>query len=182
MSRVTTTRPSTTDCYQLDRQRELALEALLSGATHAEAGTACGRHRVTITRWANYDPNFIAEWNRRRMELAKSTAERLRSTAVRAAEAVAAAIEAEAREGRAVIALKLLALIGVNNLLDVDPIGPVTAEAVLGAAATKRGTQELLQAAQEALYADEVAAEWETELGRPEPPTSEQADRDNRLQ
>jgi hypothetical protein len=98
-----------------------------------------------------------------------------------ATDPVDTAIEAEAKEGRASVALKLLTLISVNNLLDVDLIGPVTAEAVLGAAATKRGTQELLKPAQEALYAKEVAGEWEAELGRPEPPTSEQADRDNRL-
>jgi hypothetical protein len=157
----------------LDDQQEAALAALLAGSTHAEAAVACGRHRVTVTRWANYDPTFIAEWNRRRLELAKSTAERLRSTAVRAAEAVAAAIEAEAKEGRAAVALRLLALIGVENLLDVDRIGPVTAEAVIGAAATKRATQGVIQAAEEALFGDEVAAEWAAELRCTDPQAPE---------
>jgi hypothetical protein len=126
-----------------------------------------------VTRWANYDARFIAEYNRRRIELAKSTAERLRSTAVRAAEAVAAAIEAEAKEGRAAVALRLLALIGVENLLDVDRIGPITAEAVIGAAATKQATQGVIQAAEVALFGDEIVAEWRAELARPEPPTPE---------
>jgi hypothetical protein len=157
----------------LDDQQEVALAALLAGSTHAEAGVACGRHRVTVTRWANYDPKFIAEWNRRRLELANSTAERLRSTAVHAVEAVAAAIEAEAKEGRAVVALKLLALMGVKNLLDVDRIGPATAEAVIGAAAIKRGTEEVFQAAHEALFGDEIAAEWAAELRRTDPPAPE---------
>ena len=171
--RVTRARRSATNRYMLDDQQEAALAALLAGSTHAEAGVACGRHRVTVTRWANYDPKFIAEWNRRRLELAKSTAERLRSTAVRAAEAVAAAIEAEAKEGRAAVALKLLALIGVESLLDVDQIGPVTAEAVIGAAATKQATQGVIQAAEVALFGDEIVAEWRAELARPEPPTPE---------
>ncbi len=171
--RVTRARRSATNRYMLDNQQEAALAALLAGSTHAEAGVACGRHRVTVTRWTNYDPKFIAEWNRRRLELANSTAERLRSTAVRAAEAVAAAIEAEAKEGRAVVALKLLALIGVENLFDVDRIGPVTAEAVIGAAATKRATEGVFQAAHEALFGDEIAAEWRTELARPDPPDSQ---------
>ena len=170
---MTTTRRSATKRYELDDQQEVALAALLAGSTHEEAGIACGRHRVTVTRWANYDPKFIAEYNRRRLELSKSMSERLRSTAVRAAEAVAEAIEAEAKEGRAVVALKLLALIGVKNLLDVDSIGPITAEAVIGAAATKRATQGVVQAAEEALFGDEIAAEWRAELARPDPPTPE---------
>jgi hypothetical protein len=167
---VTTTSRSATKRYELDDQQEVALAALLAGSTHAEAGVACGRHRVTVTRWANYDPKFIAEWNRRRFELAQATAERLRSTAVRAAEAVAEAIEAEAKEGRAVVALKLLALMGVKSLLGVDQIGPVTAEAVIGAAATKQATQGVIQAAEVALFGDQIAAEWRAELARPDPP------------
>ena len=53
----------------LDEQQEVALAALLAGSTHAEAGVACGRHRVTVTRWANYDARFIAEYNQRRLAL-----------------------------------------------------------------------------------------------------------------
>ena len=87
--------------------------------------------------------------------------------------AASSGIEAEAKEGRAVVALKLLALIGVENLLDVDRIGPITAEAVIGAAATKQATQGVIQAAEVALFGDEITAEWRAELARPDPPTPE---------
>ena len=46
-----------------DRQL-LALDALLAGATQAEAAEAAGAHRVTVTKWASRHPAFVAELKR----------------------------------------------------------------------------------------------------------------------
>ncbi len=41
-----------------------AVEVLASGGSHTTAAQAAGVNRVTITRWANHHPAFVAEMNR----------------------------------------------------------------------------------------------------------------------
>ena len=70
-----------------------ALAVLHSGGTHEEAAAAAQTHRVTITRWANHHPAFIAELNRMQQEtLAICSTELIRITAD-ALEVIARALE-----------------------------------------------------------------------------------------
>ncbi len=53
---------------QLDPKQAKALEVLAAGGSHEAAAEAAGVHRVTVTRWANHHPEFVAEMNRRRLD------------------------------------------------------------------------------------------------------------------
>lgn len=50
-----------------------AVNALIAGGTHEDAALASGVHRVTVTRWVNHHPAFVAEMNRVRADLASKT-------------------------------------------------------------------------------------------------------------
>jgi hypothetical protein len=45
-------------------QQENAIDLLVTGATDREAAESVKVHRVTVTKWRNYDPAFAAELNR----------------------------------------------------------------------------------------------------------------------
>lgn len=55
--------------HRLSSSQVAALGVLFSGGTHEDAARAAGVHRVTVTRWANHHPAFIAEHNRFRVDL-----------------------------------------------------------------------------------------------------------------
>ena len=56
-----------------------AIDHLVHGATDQETAEAVGVHRVTVTRWRNYDVVFQAELNRRRREVWQVSTDRLRA-------------------------------------------------------------------------------------------------------
>ncbi len=59
---------SATECvttlHTLSPKQLHAVEVLTSGGSHTAAAQAAGVNRVTITRWANHHPAFVAEMNR----------------------------------------------------------------------------------------------------------------------
>ena len=55
-----------------------AIDALMAGLGYETAAESAGVHRVTVSRWANHHPAFIAEMNRRRRELLAESADRIR--------------------------------------------------------------------------------------------------------
>ena len=55
-----------------------AIDALMAGLGYEKAAESAGVHRVTVSRWANHHPAFIAEMNRRRRELLAESADRIR--------------------------------------------------------------------------------------------------------
>lgn len=61
--------PDLTDS-DLDDPRRLAIAALLTGSTHAEAGKAAGVTRQTVTGWVNHDEAFMAALEAERAEIA----------------------------------------------------------------------------------------------------------------
>lgn len=68
--------------HTLSSKQLKALSIISSGGTHAEAAAAAQTHRVTITRWANHHPAFVAELNRLKEEtVAACSAEILHLTA-----------------------------------------------------------------------------------------------------
>jgi len=54
--------------HVLTSKQVKALAVIHSGGTHEEAAAAAQTHRVTVTRWANHHPAFIAELNRLQQE------------------------------------------------------------------------------------------------------------------
>jgi len=50
--------------------QSLAVEALASGSTVTEAAEKAGVARETVSRWVHRDPEFIAELQNRRAEMA----------------------------------------------------------------------------------------------------------------
>ena len=56
-----------------------AVDALASGKNDKDVAEAVGAHRTTVTRWRLYHPAFIAELNRRRLEVWSNGADRLRA-------------------------------------------------------------------------------------------------------
>ena len=66
-------------CFRLSpRTSKIALDALLAGTTHAEAATAAGVARETVSRWITQHRAFQAALNRRRAALAAEHADVLR--------------------------------------------------------------------------------------------------------
>jgi hypothetical protein len=121
--------PDATDRNNLTDRQELALAALMAGATHTEAAEAASVHRVTVTKWANEDAEFIAERNRRRTSARSAIAAKVRNLTGRAVDVVASAIELEAAQGGSAVSLRVLNLVGYQNL-PTESVGPTTAQQV----------------------------------------------------
>jgi hypothetical protein len=78
---------------ELNDRQLIAVDALVVGATDEEAATAAGVHRVTVSRWKNNNPMFIAALNGRRRELRESSIEKLRALLPKAVERLEREIE-----------------------------------------------------------------------------------------
>ena len=59
----------------LTSPQQVAIEALVAGATHAEAATAAGVARESVTRWSGHHPGFQATLNMYRSALATEQAD-----------------------------------------------------------------------------------------------------------
>src|SRR5436190_560435 len=93
--------------------QELAIAALLTGATHTKAAETAGVHRVTVTRWVQHHAGFRATFNQHLEELRDSQRHRLRSLLCRAMENIAERIEA----GDTDASLNLIKLMGLGEVL-----------------------------------------------------------------
>ena len=80
--------------HDLTRSQGEAVNALIAGGTHEDAALAAGVHRVTVTRWVNHHPAFIAEVNRVRADLANRTQAKIVRVTDLALEVVQTALEA----------------------------------------------------------------------------------------
>ena len=101
-----------------DRQ-SIAIDALISGATHREAAERAGVQRTTVTAWCNHHVAFIAELNVRRCQRLEATGEQMHAVIRSAFDAVAAAIGA----GDVACALSLIRTVGVEHLLQAATPG-----------------------------------------------------------
>jgi transposase len=120
----------TTNGYKSLREpseRQLvAIEALLTGATHSEAADQAGVHRVTVSKWVAGHPAFQAELSRRRQELNEQRAARLRELDETALDAVAHQLDTSDPE----YAIKWLKLRGITSSIHQAP-GPTDAEEII---------------------------------------------------
>ena len=104
--------------HDLTGPQVAAVHALMAGDTHEDAAKAAGVHRVTVTRWVNHHPAFIAELNRVRADLARQTLSKIVRLTELAMEVVEKALEAGDREA----ALRWLRLVPPS--LMTPAVGP----------------------------------------------------------
>jgi hypothetical protein len=121
-----------------------ALDQLVGGATDAEAAAAAGVSRQTVCGWRNYDPAFRAELNRRRDDLWRASADRLRALVPKAL----TTLEDELEHGDDVPAVKaalaILKVAGAERLLPPasEPV-PTEALAIIDAEVRRRREERL---------------------------------------
>jgi len=108
-----------------DTQR-VAIEALVTGSTRAEAAERAGVHRVTVSKWATKHPGFQAEINRRRNEIAQQQNARLRELDTLALKAVESRLDASDPE----FAMKWLKLRGAD-VRSGSTYGPTDPEEII---------------------------------------------------
>jgi aryl-alcohol dehydrogenase-like predicted oxidoreductase len=111
---------------ELSEHQLVAIDALLSGATHGEAADKAGVHRVTVSKWASGHPAFQAELSRRRQELNEQRVARLRELDEAAFDAVARQLDTSDPE----FAIKWLKLRGINSSIH-PALGPTDAEEII---------------------------------------------------
>lgn len=78
---------------RIDAKQDLALTAIMSGATDGEAAKRAGVRRETVHRWRHADPHFIAELARRRDELWGGQVDQLRGLFAKAIGALSDALD-----------------------------------------------------------------------------------------
>ena len=71
------TDPDQTRPPRLSDAKLIAIDTLLTGATHREAADAAGVARTTVTEWANHQGEFRSELKRRRRERAAEVNDRV---------------------------------------------------------------------------------------------------------
>lgn len=114
-----------------------AVDALIAGATDAEAAQAASVVRATVNVWKRHNPAFMAAMNARREELWSSSRERLRSLLPAALDRLESEIADPDSAGGLRAALKL-----IETIPEV-PIGPTAAGDILdGVAKARRGPGE----------------------------------------
>jgi transposase len=122
---------------ELSERQLVAIDALLTGATHSAAADKAGVHRVTVSKWVSGHPAFQADLSRRRQELNEQRAARLRELDEAALDAVAHQLDTSDSE----FAIKWLKLRGINSSIHPAP-GPTDAEEII-----ERRYQERLESA-----------------------------------
>jgi transposase len=111
---------------EVSERQLVAIEALLTGATHSEAADKAGVHRVTVSKWVAGHPGFQAELSRRRQERNEQRAARLRELDEAALDAVAHQLDTSDPE----FAIKWVKLRAISSAIHPAP-GPTDAEEII---------------------------------------------------
>jgi len=123
-----------------DRQ-SIAIDALISGATHREAAERAGVQRTTVTAWCNHHVAFIAERNQRRQDRVEAAGEQLQ-------EALSAALVHlgdKAGQGDTGAAVTIVKAVGVGHLLEAVKPGPTDPAAVKSELAQRFESEALVE-------------------------------------
>ena len=107
-----TTEDNQTQPHPVSDRQLLAIDALLTGATHSEAADIAGVHRCTVTGWVNHHIGFITELNQRRHQRNLSSADLLHSVIHDALRLLTQAIS----EGNVKAALSLLSRLDLQTI------------------------------------------------------------------
>jgi transposase len=111
---------------ELSERQLVAIEALLTGASHGEAAEKARVHRVTVSKWVSGHPAFQAQLNRRRRELYEQRTAQLRELDEAALDAVAHQLETKDPE----FAIKWLKLRGINGSIH-PTLAPTDADEII---------------------------------------------------
>ena len=103
-------------------KQSIAIDALISGASHREAAEKAGVQRTTVTAWCNYNTPFKARLNARRQQRLQMVGEQLQEALGAAIGVLAASIS----EGNVDSSLALIRIVGVDHLLEAAKPGPST--------------------------------------------------------
>ena len=122
-----------------DRQL-LAIDALLTGATHNEAADIAGVHRCTVTGWVNHHIGFITELNQRRHQRNLASADLLHSVIQDALRLLTQAIS----EGNVKAALSLLSRLDLQTIYKAGSPKTVTPLAVISDLANKKESSVIM--------------------------------------
>ena len=114
-----------------------AIDLLAQGKTDTDTAEALGVHRVTVTRWRLYSPEFQAQLNRRRRELWDGAADKLRALVPRALDRLAEELEYKDSDALKA-AVAILKLAGLDKL--EAPSGQTNPALVLDDIATEQAT------------------------------------------
>ena len=123
-----TTEDNQTQPHPVSDRQLIAIEALLTGATHNEAADSAGVHRCTVTGWVNHHIGFITELNQRRHQRNIASADLLHSVIHDALQLLSQAIS----EGDVKAALTLLSRLDLNAIRKaglpktLTPLGVIT--------------------------------------------------------
>lgn len=98
-----------------------AVDLLAAGRNDTETAEALGLHRVTVTRWRRYCPEFRAALADQRAAVWGASGDRLRSLLPKALDALAEALESAEGTDRLTVALALLKLAGPLPLVPTEP-------------------------------------------------------------
>ena len=152
--------------YNRDRglttEQQSAIDLLVLGKSDQETADCVGVHRVTVTKWRNYDAHFQAALNVRRRDVFSTSADRLRSLVPVAVEVLEAELRNSENAGRGQLALNILKAIGMG----AGDIGPTTPNAVIERAVLANSNNQ--QAKHFGVVMDldreDLLAQWEREL------------------
>lgn len=118
----------TRETAALSPQQELALLALVGGATQGEAAERARVARETVCRWLQDDPEFVDGLNRSRKEIWDASIDRLRLLALKSTEVLAKLLENEDPRIRLTAAQTTLKAVGLEGL--AAPSEPLDAAGV----------------------------------------------------
>ena len=107
------------------------IQALMSGATQAEAAERAGVARETVWRWMQDDAEFLAALNRIRTGLAEATIDRLRLARFEAIDVLVQLLKSDDPRLRLVAAQTVLRATGSADV--TTPTGPTDVSDVLRA-------------------------------------------------
>lgn len=112
---------------ELSIEQHNAIDLLIQGKSDREVGEVCGVARQTVTNWRNNSAGFVAELNRRRLDVWDVQTDRLRalvSEAVTVLEADLQSDDLRLRQAAAIHVLRAVGLYGLNML----PVGSTSEE------------------------------------------------------
>ena len=149
--------------HELSGEQLAAIDLLVTGQTDQETADAVGVHRVTVTKWRNYDAHFQAALNQRRRDVFSVNADRLRALVPVAVGVLEAELNNPENGSRGQLALNILKAIGMG----AGDIGPTDPEAVIEKAVLSNSNNPRAMAFGVVLPDDRqrLLDEWERHLG-----------------
>ena len=115
------------DTATISQTQEMAIAALIRGATVTEAATEAGVSRQTVSEWKNHDPEFIAALNRGRRDVWDQVEDRVRALHIKALEVITQELDGPDGGDVAIDVMKVL------TRMNVAPMGATTAREIASA-------------------------------------------------